>query len=769
MNKKDMELNKASGNKERNRPKISVVVPVYNVENYLSKCITCLIEQSLQEIEIICVDDASTDGSASILRDYAKKDNRIRIITHKENLSASMSRKDGALTAKGEYTLFVDPDDSIELGALEKIYTIAKEKNVEILHFGTNVVNNGVTDKQITWYENFSKPYHGYLYGEDVFRKCFETQEYRFNIWNKLILTTLCKKAMSEHTDVPLPKAQDLYAYFLISYYAKSYYGIEDKLYNYSFGGGISGGRTFTEEKFRRHCTHATIVYFIIDFLLNKHVLDKNYIAAYRIANNLINDNIASIQACGKTKVPFRAEKIFCEYWIFGEYISNLFDHVKSVSDNTCAKLLFEIMFKIFKNVSVKTRSMVLDRLIELEENYFDLINNLIATFDLQSKDYMFIQTIVAERRYHAQGENYVPIFMAADNNYIVYLGVTLNSIILNADKNYYYDVFILHTGIERYYINKLNNIRNENVSVNCINIRQIITAQSLYSNRHYSVDMYHRFLIPELFFFLEKVLYLDCDIIVQDSIHKLYNIDIGDSIIGAARNLLHNEMYTYVVNNLHLNPTKYINSGVLLINCQKYISAGIKNKCYSYLVKNQELMCPDQDALNMCCDRVTIIDNSWNFQWHHLLNEGIERYRLVPEDARIFERAKKHIKLIHYTSNKKPWNYCLSDYADIFWMYAKSSVFCFEVEHRYKDLNDPLNNKIKDLYKKIGILTKRLEELDSTKKENLFAKVRHFFANIAKAFKCLKNKGLRYTFIRIFCGKNKANTFENKRNAKVK
>lgn len=75
----------------------------------------------------------------------------------------------------------------------------------------------------------------------------------------------------------------------------------------------------------------------------------------------------------------------------------------------------------------------------------------------------------------------------------------------------------------------------------------------------------------------LQKAVYIDCDTIVLDSIHKLYNIDIGNSVLGAARNLLHKEMYDYVVNKLHHDPEKYINSGVLIINCEQFIQQGIK------------------------------------------------------------------------------------------------------------------------------------------------------------------------------------------------
>ena len=89
-----------------NNPKISVIVPVYNVEKYLSECLDSIINQTLKDIEIICVNDGSTDNSLSILKEYASKDNRIKIID-KENEGLGYTRKVGLDNATGDYILFV--------------------------------------------------------------------------------------------------------------------------------------------------------------------------------------------------------------------------------------------------------------------------------------------------------------------------------------------------------------------------------------------------------------------------------------------------------------------------------------------------------------------------------------------------------------------------------------------------------------------------------------------------------------------------------------
>lgn len=101
--------------------KVSVIIPVYNVEKYIGKCIDSVINQTYRDIEIICVNDGSTDNSLNILRDYAQKDNRIIIISQ-ENQGAAIARNNGLNNAKGDYICFLDSDDYVEYTFLETMY-----------------------------------------------------------------------------------------------------------------------------------------------------------------------------------------------------------------------------------------------------------------------------------------------------------------------------------------------------------------------------------------------------------------------------------------------------------------------------------------------------------------------------------------------------------------------------------------------------------------------------------------------------------------------
>ncbi len=112
--------------------KVSVIIPVYNVENYLCECLDSLINQTLKDIEIICINDCSTDGSLSILQKYAAKDERIIVVNNKYNIGAAKSRNTGIQLARGEYVSILDADDFCHLEMLEIAYKNCISKNADL-------------------------------------------------------------------------------------------------------------------------------------------------------------------------------------------------------------------------------------------------------------------------------------------------------------------------------------------------------------------------------------------------------------------------------------------------------------------------------------------------------------------------------------------------------------------------------------------------------------------------------------------------------------
>lgn len=150
--------------------KVSVIIPVYNAEKYLRECLDSVLGQSLKEIEVICVDDGSTDESLKILREYAEKESRLRVITQ-PNARQGAARNRALDLARGEYIAFLDSDDSFAPGALEKLYETACADRLDMLMFScVRVAPNG---REYCWsYHDFSK-----FLPLDFPRKCFSWRD----------------------------------------------------------------------------------------------------------------------------------------------------------------------------------------------------------------------------------------------------------------------------------------------------------------------------------------------------------------------------------------------------------------------------------------------------------------------------------------------------------------------------------------------------------------------------------------------------------------
>lgn len=186
-------------------PKVSIIVPVYNVEKYLAKCLDSLVNQTMQDIEIIAVNDGSTDGSANILKEYEQKyDGKIKVLT-KENGGLSDARNYGMPYATGDYIAFLDSDDYVEKDMYERLYNKAIEENSDIV------------ECDFIWeYPDKIKVDTGEIYDnkKDMIIKA------RVVAWNKLI-----KRELIEKANVIYPKGlryEDVeFFYKMVPYYNK--------------------------------------------------------------------------------------------------------------------------------------------------------------------------------------------------------------------------------------------------------------------------------------------------------------------------------------------------------------------------------------------------------------------------------------------------------------------------------------------------------------------------------------------------------------------
>ncbi len=132
-------------------PKVSVIIPVYNVEQYIGSCVDSILGQTLKDIEVICVDDGSTDGSAAIIARYATEDSRVKVLQSK-HAGAYRARETGVNASKGEYVYFMDSDDFLKPSAFEELCALADRERLDQVVFSAEIFcDDDVPDKLRAW------------------------------------------------------------------------------------------------------------------------------------------------------------------------------------------------------------------------------------------------------------------------------------------------------------------------------------------------------------------------------------------------------------------------------------------------------------------------------------------------------------------------------------------------------------------------------------------------------------------------------------------
>jgi glycosyltransferase involved in cell wall biosynthesis len=201
-------------------PKISIIMPIYNGADHLDQSLSSAMAQTEEDIEIICVDDCSTDDTYSLLETYAAKDNRVKLIRHPRNKGTLQARRSGVLAASGTYIMFLDADDALVPEACNELYEPMQESQADVLQFGTQVVKCGnMTREQMSILESSLTPSTDPYSGREVLLACFMKEAYSHTLWNKIYKTRLLKKVYARIEDGRRIVPEDLYAYFIIAYY----------------------------------------------------------------------------------------------------------------------------------------------------------------------------------------------------------------------------------------------------------------------------------------------------------------------------------------------------------------------------------------------------------------------------------------------------------------------------------------------------------------------------------------------------------------------
>ena len=237
-------------------PRFSICISSYKDEEYLPSCIESVLNQPFSDFELIVVDDGSPDATASLLAEYAERDSRVIPIIKEANEGVHLGRKSAIAASTGEYIILLDSDDELGDDCLSRMDEALCENKCDVLHFGIEVVNSGVSDAEAAAFESYiNKPLEA-LYGSDVCLTAYsEALGYRqdWRITQRAFEGDYFRKAWASMTDDRLGRAQDGYEAFVALSMANSQITRNDIVgVRYFLGRGLNSGTELSVESFAK-------------------------------------------------------------------------------------------------------------------------------------------------------------------------------------------------------------------------------------------------------------------------------------------------------------------------------------------------------------------------------------------------------------------------------------------------------------------------------------------------------------------------------------
>ena len=295
-----------------------------------------------------------------------------------------------------------------------------------------------------------------------------------------------------------------------------------------------------------------------------------------------------------------------------------------------------------------------------------------------------------------------IPIVLAADDNYVPMLGVTIQSIIANASLEDEYCIYIFHTEMNKMYRKRLQYMRRNNVQIFFVDLNEKMLGIRREHSNHLSIETVYRLFIPEVLQEYDKVLYLDCDLVVNSNVAELYKTDMEGYVLGAAHDAFSKVAIEHIESVLKISYECAFNAGVLLINTKKFLEEKVKERCFALLNEDwdrqkRQFIYMDQDVLNIVCNgEVRFFSMEWDFQWGCMKYGGVEP---VGAFANEYRQAQENYKIIHFSGGEKPWEYPELCGAQVYWHYARQSFFYEELLRRIS----PWEVYKKNLFKRLS------------------------------------------------------------------
>lgn len=603
-------------------PKVSVIVPVYNVENYLRECLDSIVNQSLEDIEIICVNDGSTDGSMPILEEYAQKDDRI-LIVNQDNRGAGAARNNGLQYAKGKYLSLLDGDDFFHKDMLKTAVERAENLNAQIVMYRTQQYF-----EKDSRYVSCPWTIKSELLPD---KHVFSANDIEKNIFYAILGYTWDKLFLTEYVK------------------SNNFYFQEQPVFNDAF--------------------------FVYTALLKAErvtLIDQCLcFQRKRRAMTSITDRRSRFTDCAYGLL--KGLKIFLEE-------NSLVDRYKQDFTNYAVHLFTEdLKGKTGRNLqkeisSLKTKWMKELDLIKPDEYYYNL------------KQYQKLFTMVYDESnvldlsFNQGIENIViPVVYATDYNYLKITLASMCSILMHPTINITYRFVVLTPkGDSERYRELINNTLHiyKNFTLEIYEMGDEFDNAYL-KLKDITTPTYYRLLLPEILKDCEKCIYMDGDTIVLDDLFNLYSIDLENNYIGAVEAPGYYENKQHHMTRLGIAEGEkfiYYNAGVLLMNLKQLREDGCVEKFMSLI--GEKLESQDQDIINIVCKgRITQISAAYNIMTKY--NRWDDEYFISIIGEAAYEKYKHQIikpVIIHYADKTKPWNKVGIKYAEHWWKVVLST-----------------------------------------------------------------------------------------------
>lgn len=386
----------------------------------------------------------------------------------------------------------------------------------------------------------------------------------------------------------------------------------------------------------------------------------------------------------------------------------------KDIYDKAC-QFLFGVLFEVEKRIDIsyysEERSRALGYMGEYLLGIFLYHTARIRRGErIKEKDIVFFKHTEKKepiRPYFAK--NNIAVVLSSSDEYSLFLGVCIQSMVLVGSQENNYDFIVLERNISDGNKKRILKIADgkRNISIRFVNVGRLFSNIDFYlSSSDLSQETYYGLLMPFLLKNYDKVISMDCDMIVKKDIAELYRTDLEGNIIGAVRDVIiqgalndeTTDTKDYYSNELQLkNPYYYFQAGILLMDLEKYRSAFSQEQICD-LLNTSKFRIVDQDALNILVEgKVKFLDQRWNYMVES--NDWIRHnLSLSPASSRKeYLEAKKEPYIIHYANHEKPWNNANMPYSEEFWKTAQKTDFYHILLQRMMILTQisPMNDRV--------------------------------------------------------------------------